>query len=329
MTMSVVTFGEIMLRLTTPGRQRFAQATAFEITFGGAEANVAVMIAQLGGSAEFVTRLPDNELGDRAVDELLRAGVRTNHVVRGGERLGVYFLEQGAGHRPGKVLYDRAHSSIAEADVGEFDWERILAEARWFHWSGITPALSETAASVVKEACKVARRRRVPVSFDMNYRAKLWTVERAGEVLQPLMEHVNVCFCGSAEARAVLGAGGDGEEALAADLRQRYGFEQVVMTHRHALDADRCTWRSSLWSGAGAFTSREYEVGIVDRIGAGDSFTGALIFALLRADAPQAAIEFATAASALAHTIPGDFPLMRLEEVEALVAGARGGRVQR
>lgn len=325
----VVTFGEIMLRLTTPGHERFSQASRFEITFGGAEANVAVAIAQLGGHAEFVTRLPFNDIAQRALDELRRLKVGVRHVVRGGDRLGVYFLEQGAGQRPGKVIYDRGQSAIAMAQPGDFDWEKIFNGARWFHWSGITPALSSSAAQAVEEACGIARRSGLTVSFDMNYRAKLWTKEQAGAVLAPLLKQVDLCVCGSEEARQILGLRGDSDNAVAAGLRDEFGCKTVAMTYRTTATASQTTWGGALFTEREEYFSRRHEIAIVDRVGAGDSFTGALIFSFLRGDSPKAALEFAIAASALKHTIPGDYAILSKVEVEALMAGSEGGRVQR
>ena len=326
---SVVTFGEIMLRLTTPGHQRFSQATHFEITPGGAEANVAVLIARLGGSAEFVTRLPAHELGDRTMDELRRHGVGTLHIVRGGERIGLYFLEQGASQRPGKVIYDRANSALAQASPRDFDWNAIFADKRWFHWSGITPALSRSAARIGEDACKAARRHGLTISFDMNYRAKLWTTKAAGAALRPLMKYVDLCVAGAGEARAILGAKGATDEAIAADLAKRFGFQTVAMTSRRGDTASATDWGALLFTKGKIWHSPRHDISIVDRVGSGDAFTGALIFSLLRGDAPQTALNFAVAASALKHTIPGDYALVSLAEVEALAAGGDGGRVQR
>ena len=325
----VVTFGEIMLRLTPPGHQRIAQAASFEITFGGAEANVAVAIAQLGGRADYVTKLPKNEIAERALDELRRCGVGLQHVARGGERIGVYYLEQGASQRAGKVIYDRAHSAIATATPDDFPWERILEGARWFHWSGITPALSPAAASLTREACIAARRAGATVSFDMNYRSRLWTVAEAAAALLPLMQYVDVCVCGATEARDVFGIDGDSDAAIAAAMTQRFGFKTVGMSRRHSASASYTSWEATLFSDGESFASPRHEISVVDRVGAGDGFTGALIFALTRGDPPASAINFAAAAGALKHTIAGDFALLSLAEVEALAAGGDGGRVQR
>ncbi len=325
----LVTFGEVMLRLTTPGRQRFGQAESLEVTFGGAEANVAVTVAQLGGAAEFVTRLPLNPLGQRALDELRGLGVRVDRVVRGGDRIGVYFLEQGMGQRPGNVVYDRAGSAIATADPSEFNWDQLLAGAGWLHWSGITPALSDQAVDWTRQAVLTARRLGVPVSFDMNYRAKLWSLEKAGEVLRPLVEGVDLCFCGPEEARSILCARSEGEQPIARELMERYGFKKVAMSRRRAEHADACQWGGALFEGDRFWETPWHEVKIVDRVGAGDSFTGGLIFALQKGEDPAFAINLAVAVSALKHTVPGDYALVSLEEAVALVNGAGGGRVRR
>lgn len=324
-----------MLRLTTPGALRFGQAERFEVTYGGAEANVAVAIAQLGGEAEFLTRLPANDLADRALAELRGLGVGVRRVVRGGERIGVYFLEQGAGQRAGKVIYDRAHSAIAQALPEHFDWETIFAEGvSGFHWSGITPALSAEAPSIVAQAIQAARRRGIPVSFDLNFRAKLWTPAQAGAVLAPLMDGVDLCVTSAEEARTVFGIevppdASDREAQTCRALCERFGFKTVALTMRQADTAEVTEWAAMLYTGGEAVFSRRHRVPIVDRLGAGDSFSGALLFALRRGDAPAVAVEFAVAASCLKHTIYGDYNRVTLEEVEALAAGAGGGRMRR
>ena len=325
----VVTFGEIMFRLTTPGHQRFSQAAHFEITPGGAEANVAVLISRLGGSAEFVSRVPAHDIGQRAIDELRRHGVGTAHIARGGGRIGLYFLEQGASQRAGNVIYDRARSAITEVRPGDFDWARIFAGARWFHWSGITPALSRSAAEVSAEACRAARKRGLTVSFDINYRAKLWSTKAAGRVLRPLMPYVDLCVAGADEARSILGAKGGTDEEVAADLAERFGCKTVAMTSRSGGSASATNCGAMLFTKGRAYHSPRHEITLVDRVGSGDAFTGALIFSLMRGDAPQIAVNFAAAANALKHTIPGDFTLVSLAEVEALAAGGGGGRVRR
>lgn len=325
----VVTFGEIMLRLTTPGHQRFAQAAHFEITFGGAEANVAAIVSQLGGRVEFVSRLPENELAQRALDELRKLGVGVSHVKRGGDRLGVYYLEQGASQRPGKVIYDRAHSAISEIPLDEFDWPAIFAGARWFHWTGITPSLSPSVMKATAAACQAARRAGLTVSFDMNYRSKLWSYLEAGAGLRPLMKYVDLCVCAADEARNVFGIDGDSDRALARTLGEEFGFKTVAMTRRETSTASQTNWSASLYTDGKEYASARREITIVDRVGAGDSFTGALIFSLMRGDAGQTAIDFAIAASTLKHTIPGDYAFLSLSEVEALARGAQGGRIER
>lgn len=325
----VVTFGEIMLRLTTPGHQRFAQATELDVTFGGAEANVAVALAQLGGEASFVTKLPDHEIGQRAIDELQRCGVYTSHIVRGGERMGVYFLEQGASQRPGKIIYDRSASAVATADPRDFEWGGILAGADWFHWSGITPALSPSCAQIVQTASACAKALGLTVSFDMNYRAKLWTPAKAAAVLTPLMENVDICICGSTEAASVFGIEGETPEEVSGALAEKFGFGTVAIPLRQATSASSSRFGAMLRVGEEIYRSRDHEVTVVDRVGAGDAFSGGLIFSLLQGHGAEKAIDFAVAAGVLAHTIPGDFPLFSLSEVGALAAGGDGGRVQR
>ena len=325
----VVTFGELMFRLTTPGHERFSQAAHFEITPGGAEANVAVLISRLGGRAEFVSRVPAHELGQRAIDELRRHGVGTAHIGRGGDRMGIYFLEQGASQRPGKVIYDRARSAITEVQPGDFDWPRLFTGAGWFHWTGITPALSRSAARVCEEACRAAKKRGLTVSFDINFRAKLWSTRAAARALRPLMKYVDLCVAGADEARAILGATGSTDETVAASLVEKFGFKTVAMTSRQSGTASATNCGALLLTGGRTFQSPRHEITIVDRVGSGDAFTGTLIFSLMRGDAPQAAVNLGAAAGALKHTIPGDFCLVSLAEVEALAAGGHGGRVQR
>jgi 2-dehydro-3-deoxygluconokinase len=254
--------------------------------------------------------------------------------VRGGSRIGVYFLEQGAGPRGGKVIYDRAHSSLAEAPPTDFDWDRLLAGGRWFHWTGITAALSDSAAAAAQEACAAAWRAGLTVSFEVNHRAKLWSLERAGAVLAPMMKHVNICVSSAEEACAIFGidapAGSiDRETLVARRLCDRFGFSTVALTMRDASNAASTKWGAMLYDGTNAYFSKVHEIAIIDRIGTGDSFTAGLIFALRRSDDPQKALDFAVAASCLKHSIPGDYNLVSLAEIEALAAGGNGGRVQR
>ena len=335
----VVTFGEIMMRLATPGFLRFAQTSTLEMTFGGGEANVAVSLVNYGLSADFVTRLPKNDMGQKAINELRGLGVGTGHIVRGGERIGIYFLETGASQRASKVTYDRAHSAISEIKPGEVNWETAFKGARWFHWTGITPALSDNAAAVVEEACKAAKALGLTISTDLNYRKKLWSKQKAGEVMGKLMQYVDVCIANEEDAESVFGIHGaevtSGKiehaqyEDVARQLTERFGFKQVAITLRESYSASHNGWSAMLWTDGKAYYSRKYDLNVIDRVGGGDSFGGGLIFASLRGDAPQQAIEFAVAASALKHTVPGDYNRVTLEEVEALVQGDGSGRVQR
>jgi len=335
----VVTFGEVMMRLATPGFLRFAQAPHLELTYGGGEANVAVSAVNYGLSASFVTRLPGNDMGQRAIDELRGLGVDTSRIVRGGSRIGIYFLETGASQRASKVTYDRAHSAISEIQPGEVDWKAVFQGARWFHWTGITPALSDCAAAVVEEACEAAKAAGVTVSVDLNYRKKLWSKQKAGEVMGRLMKYVDVCIANEEDAESVFGIHGaevtEGKiehaqyEDVARQLVERFGFKKVAITLRESYSASRNGWSAMLWTDGQSHFSRKYDLTIVDRVGGGDSFAGGLIFATLRGDEPQRAIDFAVAASALKHTIPGDYNRVALEEVEALAKGDGSGRVQR
>lgn len=335
----VVTFGEIMMRLATPGFLRFAQSPHLELTFGGGEANVAVSCVNYGLSADFITRLPKNDMGQRALHELRGLGVGTGKIVRGGERIGIYFLESGASQRASKVTYDRAHSAIAEIKPGEVKWNEVFQGARWFHWTGITPALSDNAAEVVEEACAAAKQAGVTISVDLNYRKKLWTKEKAGRVMSDLMQFVDVCIANEEDAESVFNIKGaevtSGKiehaqyEEVARKLTGKFNFKKVAITLRESHSASRNGWSAMLFENGKSFFSRQYDLTIVDRVGGGDSFAGGLIFALLRGDDAEEAINFAVAASALKHTVPGDYNRVTLEEVEALAKGDASGRVQR
>ena len=335
----VVTFGEIMLRLATPGFRRFAQADALEVSFGGGEANVAVSLANFGVAASFVTKLPENDLADRCLAELRGLGVGTHHVVRGGERMGIYFLETGAGPRPSKVIYDRAGSAASELRPGEVDWAAAFDGAAWFHWTGITPALGPGPAAAVREACEAARAAGVTVSVDLNYRKKLWTREKAGAVMAGLMPFVDVCIANEEDAESVFGIKGAQVESgeidrdvyvdVAEQLRGRFGFSQVAITLRESISASRNGWSALLLADGGPHFARRHDVEIVDRVGSGDSFAAGLIYGALRQFAPPRRVEWATAAAALKHTIPGDFNRATVEEVDRLAGGDGSGRVQR
>jgi len=336
----VVTFGEIMMRLATPGFHRFAQTPHLELTYGGGEANVAVSLVNYGLSAEFVTRLPKNDMAQRAINELRGIGVGTEHIVRGGERIGIYFLESGASQRASKVTYDRAHSAIAEIKPGEVNWDDIFSRgAKWFHWTGITPALSDSAAAVTREACEAAKKQGVTISVDLNYRKKLWSKEKAGKVMGELMQFVDVCIANEEDAESVFNIKGaevtsgkiehSAYEEVARQLTEKFDFKKVAITLRESHSASRNGWSAMLYENGRSTFSNKFDITIVDRVGGGDSFAGGLIFALLRGDDASKAINFAVAASALKHTISGDYNRVALDEVETLAKGDASGRVQR
>lgn len=342
--MTIVTFGELMLRLSTPGFQRFTQAAAFDVTYGGGEANVAASLAQWGAQARFVTRLPRHEIGEAALQHLRRYGVDTRFVLRGGDRLGIYFLETGASQRASKVVYDRVGSAVSELEPGMVDWDAAFSGADHFHFTGITPALGPGPRAALEEALQAARRHGVRVSVDLNYRAKLWTVEEARAVMRPLMAYVDVCIANEEDADKSLGleaedadvAGGRLSEAgylrLAERLRAAHGFETVAITLRESHSATHNGW-SAVAYGPGMDAprrSRIYDIPyIVDRVGGGDAFAAGFLYGLLRGDGPAAAAEFGVAASCLKHTIPGDFNHAAVAEVERLAQGGGAGRVER
>ncbi len=348
MPLKVVTFGEIMLRLSTPGFQRIAQAEHFDITYGGGEANVAASLALFGLEAHFVTRLPENLIGHAALNHLRRYGVRVDHVVRGGDRLGIYFLETGASQRPSTVVYDRSGSAVSTIRAGAIDWSVVLEGAKWFHWTGITPALGEGPVEVLREALSTAKRMSVTVSCDLNYRAKLWSVADARATMRPLMEFVDVCIANEEDADRCLGltvadtnvhAGELDEQGyarLAERMKDEYDFDAVAITLRESNSASDNGWSAMLLGGMGDATplptprrSRQYDIRVVDRVGGGDSFSAGLIYGLLCKTDATDALEFAVAASCLKHSIPGDFNLVSVEEVEKLVHGSGSGRVER
>lgn len=338
----IVTFGEIMLRLSSPGQKRFVQSEYFDVVYGGGEANVAVSCANYGHEAYFVSKLPRHEIGQCAVNSLRRFGVNTEYITRGGDRVGVYYLESGAAMRPSKVIYDRAGSSIAEAEPTDFDFDKIMEGARWFHWSGITPALSDKAAALTKLACEAAKCHGVTVSCDLNFRKKLWTTEKARQIMKPLMRYVDVCIGNEEDAKLCLGfvpnadvEGGntdaEGYYGTFKGMMDTFGFKYVVSTLRESISASHNGWKALIYNGEEFYQSKHYDIlPIIDRVGGGDSFSGGLIHGLLTYGDDQAkALEFAVAASALKHTIFGDFNLMDKEEVENLVNGDSSGRVQR
>lgn len=340
----IVTFGEIMLRLSTPGFTRFVQAQSFDATFGGGEANVAVSLANYGENSYFVCKLPEHEIGQACLNHLRRYGVGIDYIVRGGDRLGIYFLETGASQRGSKVIYDRAASAVNTLSAEEVDWEDAFSDASWFHWTGITPALSETPRETLKAACEAAREAGVTVSCDLNYRGKLWTEKEAQATMRPLMEYVDVCIANEEDAERSLGfkAGTSDVEAaeleeesyfeLARQLKREYDFEAVAITLRESYSASVNGWSAVLHDEQDCeepYRSDRYEIKLVDRVGGGDSFAGGLIYGLLNKDDTQDALEFAVAASCLKQTIPGDFNLSSVEEVEKLAEGPGSGRVER
>ncbi|HHU74912.1 MAG TPA: sugar kinase [Clostridiales bacterium] len=336
-----VTLGEIMLRLSTPGYQRFVQADSFDVVYGGGEANVAVSLANYGYEAYFVSKLPKNEIGQAAINSLRKFGVKTDYIARGGERIGIYYLETGASMRPSNVVYDRAHSSIAEADMKDFDFDEIFKNAAWFHFSGITPALSDSAALLTEEALKAAKKNNVTVSVDLNYRKKLWSPEKAKEVMTRLMQYVDVCIGNEEDAHLTLGfkpgqtdvTSGELELAGYKDIFKqmidKFGFKYVISSLRESHSASDNGWSACAFDGNEFYHSRKYEIRIVDRVGGGDSFASGVIYGLLEGKNFKDALEFGVAASALKHTIHGDFNLVTVEEVETLLKGDASGRVQR
>ena len=342
----VVTFGEIMLRLATPEHLRFRQARSFNATFGGGEANVAVSLANYGIDVDYVTRLPQNDLGAACAAELRSFGVGTSNIVYGGERLGIYYLETGAVARPSKVVYDRAHSSAATVERGMIDWEQVLAGADWFHWTGITPAISASAAEVCLDACRAANSLGVKVSCDLNYRKNLWKYGKtAAEIMPALVECCDVILGNEEDAEKVFGIKPEGFDAAATQgevdaaafrsvctqLMARFPrAKKVVITLRGSINADHNTWGGVLFDGETLYRSPRYDItDIVDRVGGGDSFMGGLIYGLLTYDDDQRALNFAAAASALKHTIYGDFNMVSVAEVENLMKGDGSGRVAR
>lgn len=341
--MRVVTFGEIMMRLNPEGYLRFVQAERFEASYGGGEANVAVSLANYGFDASFVTKLPENPLGEAARNEVRRFGVDTRDIAWGGPRLGIYFVEKGASQRPSKVVYDRAGSSIALARRSDFDWPKIFRGAKWFHFTGITPALGGELPEICLDALKACRARKIKVSCDLNYRGKLWSREEAGRTMAELVPYVDVLIANEADAADVFGiraAGTDvdagrldkgGYVSVAEQLAGRFGLKKVAITLRTSISAFDNRWAGMLYDAKSgkAFFSPEYAVHIVDRVGGGDSFGGGLIYALASGRRDQEAIDFAVAASCLKHSIEHDFNLMTAGEVESLAAGNSSGRVQR
>ncbi len=337
----IVTFGEIMMRLMPPGYYRFVQATSFDVTYAGGEASVAVSLANYGMDASFVTKVPAHEIGQCAVNALRKYGVDTSYIAHGGNRLGVYFVEKGASQRPSKVIYDRAASAITEADPSEFDWERIFTGADWFHFTGITPALGENCIQMCRDACREAKKQGLTISCDLNYRNKLWSKEKAGEVMSELCRYADVCIANEEDAADVFGicasntdvsqgvVNRDGYREVAQALADRFDFQKVAITLRESISANDNNWSAMLYQDGESYFSKTYPMHIVDRLGGGDSFGGGLIYACLQNYEPQAAVEFAVAASCLKHAVEGDFNQVSVDEVLKLANGDASGRVMR
>ncbi len=344
MSFKVVTMGEIMLRLSTQGYSRFVQSQSFDVNFGGGEANVAVALSNYGLESYFISKLPKHEIGQTAVNSLRRFGVHTDYVVRGGERVGIYFLETGASQRASKVIYDRSNSAITTLVKDELDWDEVFKNAKWFHWTGITPALGNKVQESLKTACEAAKKHGVTISADLNYRAKLWSTKEAQSVMVPLMEYVDVCIANEEDAEKSLGfkAGTTNIESaeldekgyfgLAKQLKSRFNFKAVAITLRESYSASRNGWSAIIHDDKDCrepYRSKRYDIQIVDRVGGGDSFASGLIYGLLSKNNSKDTLEFAVAASCLKQTIPGDFNLVSIDEVEKLAKGSGSGRVER
>lgn len=337
----IITLGEIMLRLSPPGYERILQTGSFDMKFGGGEANVAVSLVNYGESAAFVSAVPDNLLGQAAINSLRQYGVDTAHMLRRGKRLGIYYLEKGASQRPSKVIYDRAGSAISETGAGQFDWDTIFSGADWLHFTGITPALSDAAAELCLEAVQQAKAKGLQVSCDLNYRKNLWSKEKAGQVMETLMPYVDLCIANEEDAADVFGIKAkhtdinqgsldrEGYIEVASELIRRFGFKRVAITLRESVSASVNNWSALLTDGTNSNFATKYNIQIVDRVGGGDSFGAGLIYGLLNLDSDQKALEFATAASCLKHSIEGDYNLVSVDEVTALMKGDGSGRVQR
>lgn len=330
-----------MMRLSTPGFERFVQSDSFDVTYGGGEANVAVAVSNYGLNGVFVSKVPDNALGQAAINHIRRYGVDTQHIARGGKRLGIYFLETGASARASQVIYDRADASIADVDASEFDFDAIFEGADWFHTTGITPALSDKAAALTLAALKAAKAKGITTSIDLNYRKKLWSKEKAQEVMTELCKYVDVCIGNEEDAETSLGfksAGTDitkgelnldGYKDVCKQMKEKFGFKYIASTLRESHSASDNGWSALVYDGNEFYHTKQYEVRIVDRVGSGDSFASGFIYGLVTGLPMNEAAEFGVAASALKHTIPGDLNHATLSEVSTLMKGDASGRVQR
>lgn len=337
----IVTFGEIMLRLQPPGYGRILATNSFDATFGGGEANVAVSLSCFGEEAAFVTKLPDNMMGHSCRNDLRSWGVNTDSIVYGGDRLGIYYCEKGASQRPSNVIYDRAGSAIATATIKDFDWDKIFDGVTWFHFTGITPALGGEMPEICEAACKKAKEKGITISCDLNYRKKLWSRDKAKEVMSKLCEYVDVLIANEEDSESVFGIHAIGTDIesgelsregyidVAKQLFRRFGMKKVAITLRKSFSASINGWSGMIYNGSEACFSREYTINIVDRVGGGDSFGAGLIYSYLNGKSDAEAIEFAAAASCLKHTIEGDFNISTVAEVNSLIKGGGSGRVNR
>lgn len=338
----IVTFGEIMLRISSMNHERFFQTNQVHTTFGGGEANVAISLALFNQNSFYVSKVPDHAIGHAAINHLKQSGVQTDYVTLGGNRLGLYYLESGVSMRPSEVIYDRAHSSISEAKVDEFDFDEIFKDATWFHWSGITPALSDQASALILKACKTAKKYGVTISVDLNYRKKLWSKEKAQSIMKPLMSYVDICIGNEEDAQNVLGYSHHSSDVnlgvldikdyqkTLKQMMDDFDFKVVATTLRESISASHNKWRAIAYDGKQFYESKTYDIfPIVDRVGAGDSFSAGFIYGMLNKNQLDEALEFATAASALKHTIPGDQNLVSVLEVEQVIKGDISGRVKR
>lgn len=341
MANKIVTFGEIMLRLSPPNYKRIVQTDSFDVTYGGGEANVAASLANYGEDAYFVTKVPDNPIGQSAINHLRKYGIKTDYIIKGGERLGIYFYEFGASQRPSQVIYDRKNSSFSEAKATEFNWKSILEGAKWFHFTGITPALSNEAAQACLNAVKTAKDIGIVVSCDLNYRKKLWTPEKANKIMSNLMKYTDIVIANEEDAEKVFNIKAKGSDInkgnlnladykdVAKQLLEKFELKGVAITLRESHSAFDNGWSGLYYDGKNFNHSKKYQIHIIDRVGGGDSFAGGLIYALCNNYSFQEAVEFAVAASCLKHSIFGDFNHATLKEVEVLMKGDSSGRVQR
>jgi len=340
--MKVLSFGEILLRLASPGYTKLFQKDSLDATFCGGEANVAVSLANFGVQSEFLTVVPDNDVGHASLNALRYFGVDTSKTFFKNGRMGLYYLEKGASQRPSKVIYDRAFSSIALAEPTDFDWDALFDGVNWFHWTGINPALSDNMVRICEQACKKAKEKGITISCDLNFRKNLWSSEKAQKVMSNLVQYVDVCIANEEDADKVLGIKApnnnvesgklnkSGYEYVAREICKRFGCKKVAITLRESINASRNGWSGMIYDASGvAYYSTHYDIDIVDRVGGGDSFTGAMIYSLITGKNDEDTIEFAVAASCLKHSIEGDFNRVTVSDVENLIKNGGNGRVQR